>query len=314
MKSELLHFTASDGVTLPGVLYEPRRRSDDVLVFLHGNGDSSVFYSHRTLILGDELARRGVAFFAFNNRGAHLVKRLTKRGARKSKSIDAGMAHELIRDAVYDIEGAVGEMRRRGYRRVHLVGHSTGANKIAVYNARRPRNRVSSYVLLSGGDDSGLYRAQWGDHRFETRLAISRAKIDANRGSDFVPSSWSPFLITYSSMYDTIKPDGDYNVFPFLEVLSGRRYSRKPLFRLFRKIRKRSLVLYGARDEYCFDDVPACVQILRSYAPPRAAMTFEIMADANHSYRGAEERLAARLARWAIRGEGRVFAKTTGRT
>jgi pimeloyl-ACP methyl ester carboxylesterase len=302
VRTELAHFEAADGVGLAGLLFEPARSSRDAVVFLHGNGDSSVFYSARTLLLARELTRAGIAFFPFNNRGAHLVKQLKRRG----RSITQGMAFELIRDAIPDIEGSARFLRERGYDRIHLVGHSTGANKIALYNAKRPRNRIASYVLLSGGDDSGLYLQKWGRRRFEARLQRAREMIRLHRGGEFVPESWGPFgrpfLMSWASLYDTINPDGDYNVFPFLELLSSQRVSRRPLFRHFRTITKRTLALYGERDEFCFDDVPACVELLRRYANNAALMKFEIMPGANHGYSGLEGRLGKRLAMW-VRGD-----------
>ena len=66
MRLRLLSFRSADGLALPGLLYEPRRPSTEVALFLHGNGDASVFYSaRRTNAFAEEMTRRGVAFFAF---------------------------------------------------------------------------------------------------------------------------------------------------------------------------------------------------------------------------------------------------------
>lgn len=308
MKLELVRFEATDGILLPGLLYEPRRPSGDAVVFLHGNGDSSVFYSSRTNIVGEVLTRSGIAWLPFNNRGAHLIKMLPKRGSRKRRSVAAGMTYELIRDCVHDIDGAVRFLRERGYRRIHLVGHSTGANKICVYSARKERNSVASYVLFAGADDSGLYRQQWGGTaRFLERLARCREMAGGGRGNELAPKSWATFPISWRSLLDTINPDGDYNTFPFLEVMSGERLSRKALFRHYRSIRKPTLALYGSDDEYCFGQVEECVEILRRQAPPRTKMRFEIVDGANHGFSGMEEELGLRIARWV-----RVSQKAEG--
>lgn len=303
MKLSLVHFEATDGLGLAGLLYEPRKRPEDVVVFLHGNGDSSVFYSSRSNLLGERLTKRGLPFLTFNNRGAYMLKRLRQRRGTKRQSKLYGMSHELIRECVFDIDGAVRYCRSLGYKRIHLVGHSTGANKICVYHSLKPRNPVASYLLLAGGDDSGLYRRQWGYGKFDRALTRCRAMIKAKRGGEYVRSDLSPFLITWRSLYDTINPDGDYNVFPFLEVME-RRVSRKPLFRHFRTITKKpTLVLYGAQDEYCFDDVPRCVSILKEHAPD-SRMQFAIMPGADHGFGGKEEELGNAIASWA---------KTSGR-
>lgn len=297
-RQRLVHFQATDGLSLAGLLYEPARQAQDVVIFLHGNGDSSIFHSARTNLIGEELTRRGIAWFPFNNRGAYMVKRLARVRNGRRESIGAGMAYEKIRECTHDIDGAIRFCRAAGFSRVHLVGHSTGANKICVYNYYKPRNRVRSYLLLAGGDDSGLYRERWGERRFDAVIERCRRRIRDRQGKVLVPETLSPFFISWSSLYDTINPDGDYNVFPFLEVLRGRRVSRKPLFRHYRSIRKPTLALYGAEDEYCFGDVAGCVEILERFAPPGNRMSFEIVPGANHGFSGKETWLAGRIADW----------------
>ena len=60
-----------------------------------------------------------------------------------------GCAYERIRDCVLDIDGAVRELRRRGYRDITLIGHSTGANKIAVYDSLQAAQPASSATCSS---------------------------------------------------------------------------------------------------------------------------------------------------------------------
>src|SRR5438045_5055280 len=116
----LVRFDAADGVTLSGLLYEPKQKSNHAIIWLHGSGGASIFDSNRTNLLAHTLTDRGFVFFPFNNRGAHLVRTLRSRTRR----IGGGMAHELIRDCVPDIEGAIRELRRRGVTDVTLAGHS----------------------------------------------------------------------------------------------------------------------------------------------------------------------------------------------
>jgi pimeloyl-ACP methyl ester carboxylesterase len=279
----LVRFDATDDYTLSGLLYEPRRRTSRVIVWLHGTGGASIFDSRRTNLLAAEFTRRGFAFFPFNNRGAHLMRR------------NGGMAYERIRDCVPDIDGALRELRRRGYRNVTLVGHSTGANKIAVYDHRKPRNTVKRYVLLAGGDDTGLTREQLGDRRFVAALARARAR---KNDEALVPPALSALPMSWRSWYDMNNPDGDYNVFPFGEVIRRHRISRRPLFRYVRAIRKKTLVLYGENDEYCYGDVSRCVSILADALGPKPNFELAIMEGADHGFSGREGEVAALIGDW----------------
>ena len=87
-----------------------------------------------------------------------------------------------VRDCVPDVDGAARELRRRGYRELFLAGHSTGANKVAVYDRLAARSRFKRYILLAGGDDTALLH----DARL---LSKARAMIKARRGDELM---WSP--------------------------------------------------------------------------------------------------------------------------
>lgn len=282
----LVRFEAADGVALAGVLYEPARASKRAIIWLHGLG-ASVFESRRTNLLAQTFIDRGAAFFPFNNRGSGLV--------RRAGATLGGASFERIRDCVADIDGAIRELWHRGYRELTLAGHSTGANKIAVYDHYKPRNRVKRYVLLAGGDDTGLLYDQLGKRRFDAMLSKSRAMIKARRGDELAPSGLSPMMMSWRSLYDVANPNGEYNVFPFMEAMRGVKLSRRP-FRFIRAIRKPSLYIYGDRDEYCFSDVPRCVAILAEHVNDRAELI--VMRDADHGFSGREGELGTMIAEW----------------
>ena len=282
----LVRFDASDGVTLAGLLYEPRRASKRVIVWLHGGGGASIFESRRTNLLASVFIAQSIAFFPFSNRGSAIVR-------RASETL-GGSAFEQIRDCVADIDGAIRELWRRGYRDITLAGHSTGANKIAVYDHYKPRNRAKRYVLLAGGDDTGLLYAAVGARRFNALPTKAKAMIKSRRGDEIAPRIPGQTLLSWRALYDVANPDGDYNVFPFFEAMTGTRLSRRP-FRHIRAIRKPSLYIYGDRDEYCFD-VPRCVAILAKHVSDRAEIV--VMRDADHGFSGREEELGGLIANW----------------
>ena len=292
----LIRFSATDGLDLTGLLYEPKRQTKRAVVFLHGTGGASIFGMRRTNLLAAEFVRRGFAWFPFNNRGAGLIARLRKR----DKSVPGGAAHERIRECVADIDGVAGELRRRGYRELFLVGHSTGANKIAVYDHYKPRNPFRRYVFLGGGDDTGLAYDKFGAARFRRTLEKAREMIRARRGREIVPPRLTDVLelgpLSWISLYDLLNPDGDYNVFPFLEAMRGVRLSRRPRFRHLRGVRKPSLALWGEHDEFCYDDVPGCVSVLSQVVG--ANFELGIVADTEHGFGGKEGELGSLIAEW----------------
>ena len=287
---ELVRFEATDGVPLAGLLFAPKRKSQRVVIFLHGTGGSSIFESKRTNVLAVEFVRAGVAYFPFNNRGAHVMRRVGDGMI--------GCSFERIRNCVFDIDGAVRELRRRGYRDITLAGHSTGANKIAVYDHYKPRNFIKRYVLLGGGDDTGLLYQELGARRFRSALTKARAMISSRRGDELVPPSIHKLPMSWRAFYDMANPDGDYNVFPILETMRGLRLSRRPRFRYLRAIRKPALFLYGERDEYCIESTSRTVAVLADALGPKPNVELAILADADHGFGGKEAELASVMLEW----------------
>ena len=254
----LVRFEATDGVPLAGALYPSR--SLRALIWLHGMG-ASIFESRRTNLLAAEFLARGIAFFPFNNRGAQIV--------RRAGDSFSGAAFERIRDCVPDIDGAVRELRRRGYRELYLAGHSTGANKVAVYDRLKPRNRIKRYVLVAGGDDTALV--------YDKRLLVrARDMIRARRGAELMRDR----LMTWRAYYDMANPRGDYNVFA-------------PPWRQIKRIRKPSLYIYGDRDEYAPD-----VAALAAHAGPNAEIV--VLEDTDHGFTGREGEVGRLVGEWLV--------------
>jgi len=268
-------------------------------MFLHGNGDSSVFYSvARINALARALNAGGIALLAFNNRGAHLSRRL--KSEKRAETVLGGTTFERIGESVRDIDGAIAFVRGAGYRTFDLVGHSTGASKICLYFWKKKKHAaIRRVVLIAGGDDMGIYYESLGRRRFEILLERARERVEEGRGLELAPSSTGPFPLSWGSLLDTVRPEGDYNIFPFYEALSGVTITRgKKPFREFSTISVPVLSIYGSNDEYCFDRVHDCVEILKGVAAGRSNYSFSTIEGASHGFGGFEAVLARRVARF----------------
>lgn len=291
----LVQIKTKDGLTLPGILHEAHR-SKAVAIHLHGNGSSSVFYyDDRQADMAAALAARGISLLLFNNRGAHYVKRLNivKKGRSTRKRF--GMAYEKIKDCIQDIDGAISFLRKRGFRTFYLIGESTGANKICVYHYYKPRNKVKKYVLLGGGDDTGIYYDMLGRAGFLRLLATAKRKIKQRKGGEIIKELLPVVIFSYQGFYDIANPDGDYNVFPFLEVIKDLKLSKKRLFRHFASITKPTLALYGGKDKYAWGSVPRVVRMLKELKPE---FEYGIITGADHSFTKHQRELSAAVSRW----------------
>jgi pimeloyl-ACP methyl ester carboxylesterase len=291
-----IELTTKDGLTLPGLLYA-RKKSKKVAIMLHGNGSTSVFYDEaQNRTLADALEKRGISSLFFNNRGAHIIKKLNVRKHGKIERVNYGMAYEKIKECVEDIDGAISFLKKLGYEEFYLIGESTGANKICVYNFHKPKNQIAKYVLLSSADDTGIFYELLGKRKFSAMLLKAKEKIKAGKGTEIMPELLADDLIySYASFHDTANPDGDYNVFPYYEVVNKVALSKKEHFRHFKSIKKPTLVVHGEFDQYMKGDVRDAVNVLKGYKPN---FSYEIVKGADHSFGKNEAKMAKIVADW----------------
>ena len=299
--ARLVTVTATDGLMLPGLFFEPDKASKRAAIWLHGMGSSGSFYPvTHTNALARELTDSGIAFLALNNRGAgnlQGVKYLTDNGD-KLKRIQ-GTTHELIAECVFDVDGALEFARSEGYSEFFLLGHSTGANKVVLYNYLKPNSIFAGYVVYGGGDDTGLFYEQLGPAGYKKALLAAKSKIRAGQGESLAPVDLVGDYFSYQSLLDILDPDGGYNTFPYFEYQSGIRLGRKELFREFKSIHRPTLVVYGEQDEYCKPSAAACEKILGTVATDSKCFTFKLIAGGDHSCYRHEDELARVVAGWA---------------
>lgn len=298
-KTKWVQFESTDKLLLPGMLFEPEERTDKVAINLHGNGSSSVFYNfERTDSVAKELNKHNISFFTFNNRGAHYIKKL-KFNNEEKEEIKIGTAYELIKDCIRDIDGAIDFLKQLGYKEFYLLGHSTGANKICVYNFYKPKNEISKYVLLGGGDDTGIYYNLIGsEDKYKKYLKQAEKQITKGNGRKMIPKYIVDSLFSWQSFYDTCNPDGDYNTFPFNEYINGLKLSTKSIFRELKSIDKPTLIIYGENDEYCYGDINRIINILKTQVSNKDLFEFKVINNADHGFDGHEEELARLVAQW----------------
>jgi alpha-beta hydrolase superfamily lysophospholipase len=128
-KNNAVQFKAADGATLRGVLLGPRTSRRGVVIAHEGAGGLCNWLPY-----GRRLARLGYRVLVFDLRGFVSSPRTRQRQGR----------HDL------DVVGAARELRRRGIRRVALVGGSLGAMAV-VAAAPQITPAVDGIIVASPG-------------------------------------------------------------------------------------------------------------------------------------------------------------------
>jgi pimeloyl-ACP methyl ester carboxylesterase len=305
MKIEFINYESTDKLVMPSLLYSPDSNCDKVAIFLHGNGDSGVFYKQEMVdTLGKTLAESGISFFAMNNRGSRYKKKLVVADSGISgeeKQVQAGVHYELIKDCVNDIDGAISTLEDRGYKELYLIGFSTGANKICVYDKLSTNNKVSKYIHAGPGDDSGLFYNEIGEKYFWESLKYAKKMIDDGRPVKVMPKYTKMNPFSAQSAFDILDPNGLYNTFPYYEY-TNKRLGTKILFSEYAKITKPMLVVFGENDEFTYTGggTESVLNILKSKTNKTIIdeSDFKIIKNTDHGFHGKEKELARQISEW----------------
>ncbi len=305
MKLEFVSLHSTDRLKLPGLLYTPDKPTKKAAVWLHGMGDSGMFYGPtRINALGKALTEKGIALLAFNNRGALARKSLyidDETLPKEQRHFQAGTYYELIADCVHDIDGAVRFLKEQGYSELYLMGHSTGANKVCVYDARTKQNPFTKYVLAGPGDDSGLFYDEIGERRFWQALRYAHKAVREGKGECLMPKYTGMYPFSAQAAADILDPDGNYSTFPLYEATT-KRLGKKPLFAEYKNITKPLLVVYGENDEYTYTGggTAAALAVFRDFTNPKALKVSDFVAvpETDHGFHGQEELFAKTVATW----------------
>ena len=188
---EKVYFELEDNVELFGLLHKPDNnlKTDEVVISVHGM--QSNCFKRREDILGKEINNKGIAYFAFNNRGTEIACYTKKTDG--SKILNGGCAYEDVLESYYDIKGAIDKMLELGYTKIHIQGHSLGCTKIIYsYNKLKEENyknldKVKSVILLSWVDLVELQKYDLGIEKYNEVLELAIQKEKNNQEMDLLP-------------------------------------------------------------------------------------------------------------------------------
>jgi pimeloyl-ACP methyl ester carboxylesterase len=178
-------------------------------------------------------------------------------------------------------------VRARGYARVILAGHSTGANKVLHYAARVRDRRLGGLLLLGPISDVAAESKRIGERELHRRVAAVE-RIARRDPQALVPRAWGFWSAgRYLSLF---RPGGDEDVFPYYRP--GARWTA------LRSVRLPVAAIVGARDEYLDRRPQELIEAFRRHAPRARSFTGIVVAGARHGFQDRERELSDLIVRW----------------
>ncbi len=280
---ELVYTSSEDDFLLEGLAIRPIGAAirPVSVVWIHGN--ASRFYDYPYVTIGRALATAGYPFVSANTRGHDISAFMWRASGGKptpwsspaGMPVGIGSAWERLDEAPRDLTAWVDVVADLGTGGVVLVGHSSGAQRVVLYQAQRQDPRVVG-IALASPDLRGFMPA--GEVEMAQRL------VAEGRGLEVLPAQ--PYAPWYRQSAQSVVSKA--------AVLSHllEADDEEPTIAT---IRSPLLVFFGAHER----GVAATLETIRRQAKAAARVDTEVIEDADHVYTGHEVDVAGVIARWA---------------
>ena len=288
-KFHLAQIETKDNLSHQGIYFKPKKRGQCAILWIHGL--MSAFY--RNLYLWETLAQScekyGFGFAAFNNRGHDIVTGIKKINRHKKSGHSytlQGASTEKFEDCIYDIEAGIKFLLAQKFNQIILVGHSTGANKICYYAARKPHAKVAGIVLAGPASDRLMPPCSL--QKLQKTLNVMRRLVKQRKGDQLITNHLF-FPITPKRFISLYQPHSKEDTFDYGDL--------KPQMKDYSKIKLPLLVLFGENDEFLDRSIQQVVATFDHYARSKF-YTSAIIPKATHGFNQCEQQLVNVLTKW----------------
>lgn len=291
MKTSFIELRSTDCIAMHGVLFEPDIKSN--MIVIHHHGMEGNFYENTFIrFMAETYTNAGIAFMSYNNRGHDYICDLKMDTLAGVKSIKGGTAFEKIADNVMDVEGAVKFCESKGYEKIILQGHSSGANKI-VYAIAEKKMKIYATILLSPCDDFGLYTSEMAAEDIDKYRQLAREMVNEGRGEEFMPKkAYMGTLLCARTFLECSTENSAIDVFPYRDETNPFTY--------FSKITTPIFVSFGTEGDYLLQEFDYAEKLLNSKKADGVEITFNLIEGAAHNYRNHEQELSDKIVKWIL--------------
>lgn len=282
---ERVYFNTEDEIELVGLLERLTNPTKRVVISVHGMQSNCL--KRREDILSKEISNAGVAYFAFNNRGAELMTYTRK--TTGEKVLNGGSVYEDVLDGYYDIKGAINKMLELGYTDIYLQGHSLGCTKIVyTYNKLKNENNVKNIkgiMLLSLVDIPDCQKYDLGD-KYAEMMEYAENKEKEGKLNDLMPieSFDHPICVRSYLRYFKYNKDIDF----------ARFWDKDYNFKELNNIQIPLFLRWGNVHDLVLQNLSNLIEILKSKIQ-NEKLDIGYIDGADHGYTGKEETLAKEI-------------------
>lgn len=276
---DLFYEYTEDNLRLQGTYFDSGKL-DICVLFIHGQAQS-IIDNYFAYVLGKYLSNNEISFLYSHNRGYSYINCMSKKDGNLEIN---GATFEIFEDSLKDIEVWITKIKRLGYKKIILMGHSLGCNK-ALYYLSKKRNDVQGLILASAPDMVGITKKE--ETEFDNLLNEAEYNLKNNTprkllntligGTDYISSATFISESLENGNVDNFPIERNPEIFEQLSTISM------------------PILSFAGSNEY-----PTYLKqsLLKEKAISCKSFEYQIIDDTNHFYNNKEEEVAKIILKW----------------
>lgn len=275
---DLLYEKTEDEIELQGTYFDSKKK-DICVLFVHGQAQS-ILNNSFAYKLGKYLSSRGISFLYGHNRGHNYINCLHK---GDGSLLIEGATFEIFEDSLKDIDVWMSKIKEYGYKKIILMGHSLGCNKVLYYLNKR--EMVDGLIFASAPDMVGITKKE--ESNFLEIFKEAKEAVESGESRKILSGllGETDYISAGTFLSESLE-ESNIDNFPI---------ERNPVvFEQLSKINIPILSFAGTLEypTYLRQDV------LKEKAINSEDFTYKVIDGANHFYYGCEDELNELLYNW----------------
>lgn len=268
-----------DGLKLP-MVYFPSEEKDICVIFIHGMC-GTIIDNYFATVWGDILSNNKIGFIYEHNRGHSIENDIVMKDGSLGRF---GCRYEIFEDCIYDIDLAINKVKELGYKRIILLGHSLGSNKVIYYYYKK-RPEISGIILASAPDMIGSHVLN--DPDYEELITEAKENLDQNKSKKLLHKLVEDYMYFSSeTYYNWFKKDSNLDNLP---VVNNPKHWKQ-----FSSINIPMLTFSGAKEQEWYLQL----ELLKTKALNCKDFEYQIVTDSGHTYKKKENETGTLIIDW----------------
>ena len=264
----------SQNIVLRGCLYDTKNKNLCIL-FIPGMA-GNIIENKFIQILGEELQKNDIGFLCGHNQGSfHIVDYPCN---NNNGFVRRGVTYEKFEDCLPDISAYINYIKKLGYKKIVLAGHSLGANKVIYYLSKNKPDLIKAYILLGPPD----MVAELNSIEDKDDLILEAKTNISNHEPNKLLSKliWDYYILSSATFIDLVENKNLHNL-PITSHIGS--------FDALKSIKLPFLAIAGEKDDSCSNNIEIYLSSLISNANSNGE--YAIIKNANHTYINQEKEL-----------------------